>query len=235
MKHESILLFSALALLLVAPMPAGAQQPASQESWDGLVEVNARRIDSAFLLPGADFRPYTKIMLDDPNVAFQHNWMRNTNRSRSTANRVTESDANRILDTVSASTIDIFASAFTDAGFEVVTREGSDVLRVSPSIVNLVVSAPDTMSAGRTTTFTANAGEATLVLEVRDSLTNALLARVVDRREARGIPGRTNRVTNTAEFRSLARDWARIATSRLTMLKEMSPLPDPLVQGQRLP
>lgn len=225
------ILFATVAFALAAPV--AAQEPA--ESWDGLVEVNARRIDSAFLLPGADFRPFTKVMLDQPEVAFRNNWMRDMNRSRSASRRVSDADAARILDSVGSNTIDIFTRAFTDAGFEVVTRPGPDVLRVQTAVVNLFVNAPDTMSAGRSTTFTTNAGEATLVLEARDSQTGALLGRIVDRRETRGIPGQTNRVTNTSEFRTLANNWARIAASRLGTLKEISPIPDPLTPGQRLP
>jgi hypothetical protein len=197
--------------------------------------VNARRFDAAFLSPGADFRPYTKVMLDEPEVAFRQNWMRDMNRSRSAGRRVTEADAAQILQAVSASTIDIFSRAFADAGFEVVTRPGPDVLRVRTGVLDLFVNAPDTLSAGRSRTFTANAGEATLVLEARDALSNALLARVVDRRETRGLPGPTNRVTNTSEFRSLANSWSRIAATRLRTLQEISPVPDPLTPGQRLP
>jgi hypothetical protein len=235
MTKISTLLLSGLSAIALFAAPVTAQQATATESLDGLVEVNAQRVDAAFLLPGADFRPYTKVMLDQPEVAFRRNWMRDMNRSRSLSGRVTEADAARIMETVSASTIDIFSRAFTDAGFEVVTREGPDVLRVSTAVVNLFVNAPDTMSAGRSTTFTANAGEATLILEARDSQTNALLARVADRRETRGIPGPTNRVTNTSEFRSLATTWSRIAASRLNTLKEISPIPDPLTAGQRLP
>lgn len=235
MRFVTSLPVAALLLAILPVMPASAQSEPAAQSWDGLVEVNARRIDAAFLAPGADFRPYTKVMIEEPDVAFRQNWLRDMNRSRSPGRRVTETDAARIQESVSASTIDIFSRAFTDAGFEVVTRLGPDVLRIRTGIVDLFVNAPDTMSAGRSTTFTTNAGEATLVLEARDGQTNALLARVVDRRETRGIPGPTNRVTNNSEFRTLANNWARIAASRLTTLKEISPVPDPLTPGQRLP
>lgn len=224
------------ALLLVLAMPLQAQEaPApTAANWDGLVEVNVPRLEIAFLLPGADFRPYSKVMLDPPETAFRANWMRDMNRTRSTGRRVTEADAARILADVGSNTTDIFTRAFTDAGFEVVTAPGPDVLRVRTGVVDLFVNAPDTMSAGRTTTFTTNAGEATLVLEARDSRTNALLGRFVDRRETRGIPGPTNRVTNTQEFRSLASGWARIAANGLNSLRAVSPVPDPLTPGQRL-
>jgi hypothetical protein len=211
------------------------QVPApSPANWDGLVEVNSRKFEVAFLLPGADFRPYAKVLIDEPEVAFRQNWLRDMNRSRSAGRRVTDADAQRILDSVGSSTLDIFTRAFTDAGYEVVTRPGPDVLEVRTGIVDLFVNAPDTMSAGRSVTFTANAGEATLVLEARDSLTRALLARVVDRRETRGLPGPTNRASNTSEFRSLANRWAGISAQRLAALKQVSPVPDPLTPGQRL-
>jgi hypothetical protein len=234
MTRVATILVAGLALMLGTP--ATAQPAVAADSWDGLVEVNARRIDTAFVAPGADFRPYAKVMLDEPEVAFRANWLRDANRgNRGSGNRVTERDADRILESVSGGKIDVFANAFNSAGFEVVTRPGPDVLRLRTAIVNLVVNAPDTMSAGRSTTFTTNAGEATLILEARDSLSNALLARIVDRRETRNIAGRANRVTNTADFRALANDWARIAASRLTTLKEISPLPETLAPGQRLP
>jgi hypothetical protein len=232
MQQFSVLRAAGLAMLLAAA-PVAAQS--ADDSWDGLVAVNARQLDAAFLSPGSDFRPYTRVMVEEPEVAFRPNWVRDQNRARSAGRRVSDSDVARIKDTVSASTIDSFARAFSDAGFEVVTRAGPDVLKLRTAIVNLSINAPDTRSAGRVTTFTTNAGEATLVLEVRDSDTNALLARVVDRREARDIPGRANSVTNTAEFRSIASHWARIAAKRLNTLQEISPVPDPLTPGQRLP
>lgn len=232
------LLLASAAVPLAAqedPAKATAQAAApSPANWDGLVEVNSRRFEVAFLLPGADFRPYTKVLIDEPEVAFRQNWLRDMNRSRSAGRRITDADAQRILDSVGSSTLDIFTRAFADAGYEVVTRPGPDVLEVRTGIVNLFVNAPDTMSAGRSVTFTANAGEATLVLEARDSLTRALLARVVDRRETQGLPGPSNRVTNTSEFRSLASRWARISAQRLGDLKTVSPVPDPLTPGQRL-
>jgi hypothetical protein len=41
------------------------------DTWDGLVEVKPKRMDAAYLLPGADFRSYTKVMIDPSEVAFR--------------------------------------------------------------------------------------------------------------------------------------------------------------------
>jgi hypothetical protein len=229
MRHSLVLI---TALLLGAAAPALTATP----SWDGLTEVNSRRMGATFLLAGADFRPYKKVMLAEPEVAFQNNWMRDVNRGRS-ARRVSQADADRILATVATNLTDIFASEFTRAGFEVVTKPGPDVLKLNVDIINLFVNAPDTGSSARSASFTTNAGEATIVLEARDSETNALLARAVDRSRTQnnaGMGTRANSVTNTADFRRLAQSWARNTATALQNLQAVSPVPDPLTPGQRV-
>jgi hypothetical protein len=224
------ILLTALALAIAAPVVAASP------SWDGLTEVNSRRMGSTFLLAGADFRPYKKVMIAEPEVAFRNNWLRDVNRGRS-ARRVSQADADRILASVSTNLTDVFASEFARAGFEVVKKPGPDVLHLNVDIINLFVNAPDTGSGARTQSFTANAGEATVVLEARDSQTNALLARAVDRRQTPtniGSATQATRVSNTAEFRRLAQGWARSTATALQNLQAISPVPDPLTPGQRV-
>jgi hypothetical protein len=188
---------AALVLALSAGVAVAADKPS--ETWDGLVEVKAKRLDAAFLAPGADFRPYTKLMVD-PTQA------------------------------------EVFHEAFGKAGYTIVDKPGPDVLRVTPGVVNLYVNAPDVMSAGRSTSYTANAGEATMLLELRDSQSNALLGRVLDRRETRDSMGMqtANRVTNTADFRLLFKSWASGCVKGLETLKSVSPLPATLTSGQKV-
>jgi hypothetical protein len=65
---------------------------------------------------------------------------------------------------------------------------------------------------GITRTYVVNAGEMTLVAELYDSQTNALIARVVDRERGleRGLNELqiANRVTNTAEADRILSGWA---------------------------
>ena len=51
-------------------------------NWDGLVQVKPKRLDAVFLLPGADFRSYNKIMMDPVEVAFEKDWLKDYNRER---------------------------------------------------------------------------------------------------------------------------------------------------------
>ena len=225
----------AAALLLAAFGLAHADE--TPTSWDGLIEVKAKRMDAAFLLPGADFRPYAKVIIDPTQVAFQKDWLKDTNRSRPRlTSQVTEQDAAEILAAARSNFDDIFHEAFTKAGYPVVTAPAPDVMRVSTAVINLYLNAPDLMTADRSRTYTANAGEATLVMEVRDSQTGALLARVVDRRETmqNPTPQLANRVTNTSDFRTLFKDWAGIVVKGVEQLKALSPVPTDLQPKQKL-
>jgi hypothetical protein len=224
----------AAALLLAASgVGSAADAPGS---WDGLVEVKARKMDAAFLLPGADFRPYSKLMLDPTEVAFRKDWLRDMNDSAGSLSRqVTPHDAEEILSAARSNFDDIFAAAFTKAGYQIVTAAGPDVLRIRTGVLNLYLNAPDLQSAGRSRSFTANAGEATLVIEVRDSMTGALMGRVVDRRETRDTGMQmASRVTNLSDFRALFKEWASASAAGLEQLKALSPVPLDLKPGQKL-
>lgn len=221
---------AALALISSFGTALGADAP---ESWDGLIQVKPKRMDAAYLLPGADFRAYTRLMIDPTQVAFQKDWMKRINQDRRPSDRVDDEQAQKILAAARENFDDVFIEAFTKAGYTIVNAPAADVLRISTAVINLYINAPDTMSAGRSYTFTAEAGEATLVIEVRDSLSRALLGRVLDRRETQGSAGMqmTTSVSNRAEFRALFRQWASTAVKGIDELKEHSPVPMDLKPG----
>lgn len=207
------------------------------ESWDGLVEVKPRRFDAAYLLPGADFRPFTKVLIDPTQVAFHKDWLRNTNRDRvGTSGKVSQKDAEEILATARQNFSEVFQDVFVKEGYEVVSEPGADVLRLSPAVINLYINAPDIKSPERSRTYTMEAGQATLVIEARDSMTLTLLGRVLDRQQTRmgGSLRLSSRTTNLSDFRALFRQWATIATKGLAELKELSPVPTDLKPKQKL-
>jgi hypothetical protein len=225
---------SLAALALVFTLGSAIAEDAPT-TWDGLVEVKPRKMEAAYVLPGADFRPYTKVMLDPVEVAFRKDWMQNMNQNTPLASQVTDRDAQKILDAARSNFDDIFQEAFTKAGYQVVTTAAPDVLRIRTGLLNLYVNAPDVSAPGRSRTFTANAGEATLFIEVRDSVSVALMGRVVDRRQTRdtGMQMATS-VSNLSDFRTLFKHWATIAANGVGELKSMSPVPADLKPGQKL-
>jgi hypothetical protein len=197
----------------------------------GLVKVKAKRVDEAYLLPGTDFRTYTKVMIDPAEVAFRKDWMRNINsQNRSLNRKISTEDAQEIATAARSGFGEIWDEAFRKAGYEVVKSPGPDVLRLSPKVIDLYINAPDTMSPGRSRSYTVEAGEATLVLQASDSQSGAAVGYAVDRRRTRSngmTLSWTTSVSNQGDFGMLFRDWANISVNALKDLKEKSPLPQP--------
>ncbi len=223
MKSSRILLAGLGGLLVVTADVAPAKPPTE---WDGLVKVPSKRLDLVYLQPGADFRSYTKIMLDPTEVAFQKNWRRDYNSSRrDLSGRVSDSDVQEAVTEGVQKATDIFAAAWEKNGYPVVNAPGPDVLRVRTAILNISIAAPDRQTAGRSHTFSDSAGQASLVVEVRDSLTGAILGRAVDSKIAgdNSVAWRTS-VSNRGDFRVLVEDWAKISVKGLAELKALSPI-----------
>ena len=227
---------AATALVCLAGAMAHAQSSSASDN-DGLVLVKSKMLDKAWLLPGADFRPYKKVLLKEAEVAFQKNWVRDMNSNRaSLAAKVTDADALKIVEVARTGFNEIWAETFKSNGWEVVTAPGADVLQVRPAVINLYVNAPAAATSGATRVYTVEAGEATLLLEVRDSRTGTPLGRFADRRQTMnsGRAQMTDSVTNRAQFGSLFQNWATIAAKGLKELQASSPLPETLQAGQKV-
>ena len=207
-------LLLAVAILVLAPF-AGADQAESPEfgdehTFDNLVKVEDSKMARAYIDPHADFSVFKRVAILDPLVSFRSNWQRDQNRSRS--RNITSSDMERIKTDVAA----LFKQVFTerleaDNGYEVVDEAGDDVLLIRPAIIDLDVTAPDTRAPGRTRTFTASSGAATLYMEIFDSVSGDILGRAADRQVVRQTGGRltwSNSVTNQAEARRMFGRWA---------------------------
>jgi hypothetical protein len=104
-------------------------------------------------------------------------------------------------------------------------------VRISAGVFDIDVVAPD-VSASRNRTYSEDAGAGTLVIEVRDSVTNALLGRAIERRIAGDNgPWLRNSASNRADFDQLFRRWAEASANGLLELKALSPVD---VNGERL-
>lgn len=208
-------------LVLCAATLAGcaSNQSATVEEWDGLVRTPSTRIDSVFLKPGVTISEFNSVLLDPVEVSFASNWDPNQG-VRNPARRLNASDVEAIQTGLATQFRETFSADIARSNFQLVEQAGPDTLRVSAAIVNLYVTAPDTMSAGRSRTYTANSGQMTLVLELRDAVTGELLARAVDTQRGRqtGTMSFTNRVTNTADARRAIATWSTALTQGLSEL-----------------
>ena len=224
-------LFSWLLIGCLVPAVSLAQQAAPPSgipaTTEGLVKVPSKQLGAVYLRPGADFRAYTKIMIDPVQVSFRPGWLKDVNSSRGVASRMSEQDAQQIAAAMRSGFADIFASTFKTKGYEIVNAPGPDVLRISAEVANVYISAPNPMGGGAgTRTYTVEAGEATLALAGRDSTTGAVLGIAVDRRTTGGA-GHATLATSTSnrfEFEELFRDWSLACVRGLEQLKAQSPL-----------
>lgn len=194
-------------------------------TWDGLVKVPSKKLKLVYLAPGADFRPYRRVMIDPTEIAFDKKWMQQYNETASFEGRLSASDMSKAVTEGVKRAGDVFDKAFADGGYPVVSAAAPDVLRVRTAILNIIVAAPDVMTMGHVYANSEAAGAATFVLEGRDSQSGALLGRGIDARRA-GDNGiiRRNSVTNWSDFRDLAQTWAQISVAGLNELKTLSPL-----------
>jgi hypothetical protein len=177
---------------------------------DGLERVERSRVARAWVKPDADFSVYTHVGLLDCEVAFRRNWRMNHPNVRTR-------DMERIKTDLAAEFRSVFTQELESGGFPVVEAPDDHVLLIRPAIIDLDVAAPDTMSAGRSDTFTTSPGRMTLVIELYDSVSNEILARAIDRREARNVGNLrwATRGSNREAARRILRRWAGMLVAKL--------------------
>src|SRR5207244_2107883 len=74
-------------------------KPKAPDTWDNLVRVSSKKLDLVYLQPGADFRGYSKVIIDPTEVAFRKDWARDYNRDiRGVSRRVSEKDVRTAID-----------------------------------------------------------------------------------------------------------------------------------------
>ena len=196
---------------------AAPSQAASPATYEGLVAVQSRDLDEFYLRPNADLAAYRKIVIDPVQVTFRKDWNKDFVDPHGSMRRLLQDDVRLIAEETAATLQSAVAEAFKARGYEIAAAPGPGVLRLSPSIADLYVNAAENLATGGgiTKSFTKDAGEATLVLEARDSVSGTLLGRVVDHRTARESKGtqigdvrRTTTVSNNFWFDATFRRWA---------------------------
>lgn len=197
---------SLLTGLLGLAGPLGAQAPESE----GLVPVSSRYLDELRLRPGIDLAAYRRVLIEPAQVSMHPEWLRDMNTRRASARRIGADEAKRISDDATTSLMTAVAGAFRARGYEIATEPGPGVLRLSPRVAGLYVNAPEALASGTAKLYTREVGEATLILEVRESSSGRLLARVVHHDETGAMRGfsRTSDVSNRFWFDTLYDRWA---------------------------
>ena len=202
-----------------------AKEAPPETTPEGLVLLKSTKSRISYVKPGATFTQYNRVAILDPLVEFEKDWQKDYNSSRrSLEGRVSDADVERMKAGLAAE----FKKVFTDelqnkGGYQVVTTAAPDVLVLRPALLNVEVSAPDLMTAGINATVVRSAGQMTLFLELWDSSTNTLLARVMDAAaDNDAFAKQANRVTNTQAADEILRSWAHELRGRLDEVKGKS-------------
>jgi len=177
---------------------------------DGLQLQKHTKQRLVYLKPGATFSQYDRVAILECYVEFRKNWARDYNSEhQSLENQVTNQDIERMKSALSTEFKKVFVNELTRGGYQVVDTTAPDVLVLRPALVNVDATAPDLMTANMERTVVKSAGEMALYLELWDSTTNTILARVMDAEaDQQPFAQPANRVTNTAAADTILKSWA---------------------------
>jgi len=204
MSFPRAALVAALMCAMIShPIALGRDQPPTV-SHDGLKLTSSKNVALLYVREGASLAGYRKVMLDPVQVAFDKQWSRDRRD-------IPEDERERIRNELAEEFRKVFKEELEKSGgYQIVDSGGAEVLRVTAVIVDLFVTAPDVNRAGRNKTYTVSAGRMTLIAELRDTESGAILARVADRKEASNFNTFTwtTRASNTADARRILKSWA---------------------------
>jgi hypothetical protein len=199
-----------------------AKEPPPEVTQDGLHLYKQTKQRIAYVRPGATFTQYKRVAILDPYVEFSKEWVKDYNsEQRDPSRQIRESDLDRAKKALQGDFKRIFTEELQQDGrYQVTDSAGPDVLVLRPALINIQVSAPDLMSPGRSATFVESAGTMTIYLELWDSASNTILARVIDAKADPTAYGQqSSSVTNRAAADRMMRSWADELRSRLDLVR----------------
>jgi hypothetical protein len=176
-------------------------------------------MDAAWVRPDLDLTRYTKLMLVSVGISYKEDPdYRGAFDRSATEFPIAEENRERLQNTVREEFLEEFEML---ERYEVVTEPGPDVLMLVGGVLDVVSRVPPERpgATSRGGVYLTSVGDATLVLELRDSMTDRVLARAADRRSAESaFAFEVNTVTAWSEVRRLAGAWARLLKKRLEEL-----------------
>jgi hypothetical protein len=204
------LLFGAFSFGCATDTPTIQTGPDTELSYDGLHIVDNSKADLAWARPDFDLSGYTKILPLGSEIEYLPVKDKGSSmmaRSQGGPYFIDDAARERFETLVG----DVFIEELAKTkGFTIVTEPGPDVLLVRGGLLDVTSFVPPD-AAGGSYVYLSTVGTATLVLELRDSQSNTIMARSIDKRAAETIGGslqRSNSVTNSSEVARLIRFWA---------------------------
>jgi hypothetical protein len=216
----------AIAACSSSTAPALQSGEDAEVTFDGLIRVDNTIMDSVWAQPGIDLRGVSKVIFVPVGISYRDVEPSDPSTAlrRSTRSRETELREFQLDEETKAFFEAEIGAAFSDEVsasevYTVVDEPGPDVIKVGVALLDVVSRVPP-QARTQPRVFIEMVGEATLVLEIRGSMSNTIYLRAVDRRAAQQQSQmiESNRVTNSAEIRRLGRRWGQIVREGLDML-----------------
>jgi hypothetical protein len=185
--------------------------PGAEITEDGLHRIDGGTLARAWARPGLDLGGYSKILLLPAEMTFRE--VKDPGlRHDASEFPIDEKQREKLRSTIH----DVFVAELGKSKrFALTDQAGPGVLEIRGAIVDVVSHVPKE-PIGRSAIFVKSLGEATLVVELRDSQTHQVLARAMDRRAAeQAFPTRANSVTTLADVHNAAERWANLLRRRL--------------------
>lgn len=189
--------------------PAIQTGPEAETTFDGLVRIDNARFAMAWVDPDIDLTQYSKIMPGGAEFEF-----RNVQKTSAMAARRSNESEFWISDTDKQRLVDLVSDTFTEElqrseHFTFTEEAGPDTMIITGALHDIVSRVPPE-DVGRSEIWLRSLGEATLIIELRDSLSNEVIYRAVERRavESQSQMIRAHTATSWAEVRRWARRWA---------------------------
>ncbi len=180
----------------------------AEVSFDGLHKIDNALFASAWADPDIDFSGYSKVIPGGAEYQFRAVDKNSGNmRSGSSNSQYWISDADR--ERLVKETTEFFAEELANSErFEVTDTKGGDVIILRGALHDIVSNVPSDLM-GRGDIYLSKVGEATIVVEILDSMSNKVIFRGTERRTAEPVVAvRSNSVSTWAEVRRLMRRWA---------------------------
>jgi hypothetical protein len=208
--HMKIAIITAVIISITS---CKSTSDAPQVSPDGMQLKVSSRSTVTYEKEGVNFSEYNKVLILPSQIAFKSNWQSDFNRNRiSLSTRLTDKDVLRIKEDVAQLFDEVFPEEFSKGNENIlVDKPTTGVLIMKPTIIDLDVNPSNTKSTSNNRTFVHTAGQATLFLELYDSVSGEILARFIDT----AIIGdnhythQANRVSNITEGERTIRGWGK--------------------------
>jgi hypothetical protein len=170
----------ALSVACASATPPPSISPTAEPSMDGLYPVDNAVLQYAEAKRDLDLSHYDAFILGPVDVAYQKDPGVRTVASRESNFALTPRQMQTLKETFRE---EIERALTADDGYELVSEPGPNVLRLDAYLLDLIVRFDAEATVGRNSAYTASYGEVTMILELRDSQSGEILARVGERRD----------------------------------------------------